>query len=397
MELSDQIPSQAERHPETTQAPSTLLAGLNQRLKEYQQTRSSTSLDLETALQDPRWEIRCAALEHIDLRSSLPLLEQALNDEDEAVRQVAVRLAGRLGDDAPLALLQSKLQDEAWQVREMVLLTAGEYRLALPASALQAALNDGSEVVRQAAHYASERLMVQQAGTTPSHTNKSLFRRNELAMSTHTQFTQNASPNVKPRRRLLSPLKIGILAATLVLVLGVLSAAGFALGWWSPQLGNPDQYTRIAQEKTIDGITVRLLKVYLDQGRTVIVFDILSPSTDKIALPGTSTMTSSYPQKQGEGRGGYNQPDKQEPRLRHHFIVDSPFEVPANVQKLNITWTLAVDKVNAVTSDTDKKVPPETVSFTFTFTAPIHHVDNKKITYPFPATTNEPLPPSKKD
>ncbi|MGZ3667035.1 MAG: DUF4179 domain-containing protein [Ktedonobacterales bacterium] len=201
-------------------------------------------------------------------------------------------------------------------------------------------------------------------------------------MSVQTGPARTAQPpSITARRRSFSPLKAGTLVATLLLALGVLSAAGYSLGWWSPQLGNATQYTALNQEQTINGVTVRLLKVYLDKGRTVVVYDILSPSADPHSfVDGGSTITSAYPQKTGAlPVGGEVQVDKHDPRLRHQFTVYRSFVVPADVSTLRVTWTLEVFQPN----ETLPKVAPQPLSFTFTFTAPFHQVDNQQIIDPF--------------
>src|SRR5262249_58726478 len=104
-------------------------------------------------------------------------------------------------------------------------------------------------------------------------------------------------PSNPSRRRRFSPVKTLALVATLLLTVGVLAAAGFGLGWWPPLLGDPAQYTTIGQEQTVNGVTVRLLRVYLDQGRSIVVYDILSPSADQRYVDGGTALTSAYPQK----------------------------------------------------------------------------------------------------
>ena len=73
------------------------------RLDAYRQARASafTPMELEAALRDPRWEIRCAAADHLDASSPRALVELALDDEDDSVRQAAVRALGRMGASAP--------------------------------------------------------------------------------------------------------------------------------------------------------------------------------------------------------------------------------------------------------------------------------------------------------
>ncbi len=165
-----------------------MLAGLQARLDAYRQARASafTPVELETALRDPRWEIRCAAAGHLDASAPHAQVEIALNDEDDSVRQTAVRALGRMGPSAPLELFQRTLRDDAWQVREMALLTASEYGIALPAASLEDALRDESAAVREAARAARERMT--RAHDTPSWSPEVLTigERNTPAMSPQT-------------------------------------------------------------------------------------------------------------------------------------------------------------------------------------------------------------------
>ncbi|MGZ3601134.1 MAG: HEAT repeat domain-containing protein [Ktedonobacterales bacterium] len=383
-ESSSHFPADQTHRSASSAVPESVLAGLQVRLEAYRQARATpfAPTDLEAALRDPRWEIRCAAAEHLTSSSPQAQLEQVLDDEEYCVRQAAVRALGRMGSAAPLELFHSRLRDDAWQVREVVLLTAVEYGISLPAALLEDACHDESAAVRQAAREAREHCI--RAQDTPSWLSRVLpfVERKKTAMSVQTDPARTAQPpSITARRRSFSPLKAGTLVATLVLALGVLSAAGYSLGWWFPLLGNAAQYTPINQEQTINGVTVRLLKVYLDKGRTVVVYDILSPSADPHSfVDGGSTITSTYPQKTGALPGGGEvQIDKQDPRLRHLYTVYRPFVVPADVSTLRVTWTLEVFQPN----ETLPKVAPQPLSFTFSFTAPFHQVDNQQIIDPF--------------
>lgn len=363
-------------HP-SSPVPEGVLAGLQARLEAYRQARATafTPAELEAALRDPRWEIRCAAAEHLTRFSPQVQLEHALNDEEYCVRQAAVRALGRMGSAVPLEMFQSRLRDDAWQVREMVLLTAVEYGIPLPAALLEDACQDESAQVRQAAREAREHcIRAQDTLSWLSHV-LPFVERKKTTMAVQTGPARTAQPaSIMARRRTFSPLKAGTLVATLLLALGVLSAAGYSLGWWSPLLGSSAQYTTINQEQTINGVTVRLLKVYLDRGRTVVVYDILSPSADHSFKDSGSTITSAYPQKTGALPGGGEVAiDKHDLRLSHQFTVYRPFVVPADVSTLHLTWTLQVFQPN----ETLPKVAPQPVSFTFTFTAPFHQVDNQ--------------------
>ena len=365
------------------QASGAMLAGLHARLDAYRQAhaRAFTPGDLDTALRDPRWEVRCAAAEHLDAATPQELVDRALNDEDYSVRQMAARALGRMGPSAPPEMLQRALRDSAWQVREMALLTASEYGIALPEASLEDALRDESAEVRQAARAAREQ--ISRAHDTPSWSPEVLTigERNTPAMSPQTgSALMTPPPSNATRRRRFSPVKTLALVATLLVTVGVLTAAGFGLGWWPPLLGDPAQYTTIGQEQTVNGVTVRLLRVYLDQGRSIVVYDILSPSADQRYVDGGTTLTSAYPQKNPGALpgGGAVKIDQHDARLTHEFTTYHPFAAPADVSTLAMTWKIEVIQPN----ETLPKTAPQPVTFTFTFSAPFHQVNNQHIADP---------------
>jgi len=388
MESNEPLASPAPDHENSSafpQASGAMLAGLQARLATYRQARalSLTHSELETALRDPRWEIRCAAAERLDASSPRALVEMALNDEDDSVRQAAARALGRMGPSAPVELFQKALGDSAWQVREMALLTASESGIVLPEVSLEDALRDESAEVRQAARAAREQ--ISRAHDTPSWSPEviTIGERNTPAMSPQTgSALMTPPPSNATRRRWFSPVKTLALVATLLLTVGILTAASFSLGWWSPRLGDSTQYTTIGQEKTVNGVTVRLLRVYFDQGRSIVVYDTLSPSADQPYVYGGSTLTSDYPQKAAPAAqpgGGEVRIDRNDTRLRHEYIVYHPFVTPANVSTLTTTWTLEVIQPN----ESLPKTAPQPISFTFIFTPPFHQVDNQQIADPF--------------
>ena len=365
------------------QASGAMLAGLRTRLDAYRQARASTLTpkELETALRDPRLEARCAAIERLDATSPRALVELALNDEDDSVRQAAIHALGRMGPSAPVELFQKSLRDSAWQVREMALLTASESGIALPAAWQEEALQDESELVRQAARVAREPMTHARAMPSLSHGVLTGGERKTPAMSPQPDSAlMTPPPGTATRRRQFSPVKTLALVAALLVTVGVLTAAGFGLGWWPPLLGDPAQYTTIGQEQTVNGVTVRLLRVYLDQGRSIVVYDILSPSADRRYVDGGTTLTSAYPQKNPGALpgGGVVKIDQHDTRLTHEFTTFHPFATPADVSTLAVTWKIEVGQPN----ETLPKAAPQTLSFTFTFTAPFHQVNNQHIADP---------------
>jgi HEAT repeats len=365
------------------QTSGAMLAGLHARLDAYRQARASTFtlMELETALRDPRWEVRCAAAEHLDASSPRALVELAFDDEDDSVRQAAVRGLGRIGASAPIELFQKTLHDSAWQVREMALLTVRESGIALPEALLEEALHDESEPVRQAARVA--RAQMTRAQDTPS-LSRAVLKVGERKTPVMSQQTDaplmTPAPSSATRRRRFSPVKTLALVATLLVTVGVLTAAGFGLGWWLPLLGDPAQYTTIGQEQTANGVTVRLLRVYLDQGRSIVVYDILSPSADQRYVDGGTSLTSAYPQKNPGALpgGGVVKIDQGDARLTHEFTTYHPFATPADVSTLTVTWRIDVIQPN----ETLPKTAPQPLSFNFTFTAPFQQVNNQHIADP---------------
>jgi hypothetical protein len=358
-----------------------MLAGLRARLDAYRQARTSslTPMELETTLRDPRWEIRCAAADHLDASSPRALVELALNDENDSVRQTAVRALGRMGPSAPVKLFQKTLRDSAWQVREMALLTASEYDVPLPEALLEEALRDESEPVRHAARVAREQMIRAQDTPSLSHGVLAIGERKTPAMSQQPDSALMTPPPSSATRRRFSPVKTLALVATLLVTVGVLTAAGFGLGWWSPLLGDPAQYTTIGQEQTVNGVTVRLLRVYLDKGRSIVVYDILSPSADQRYVDGGTTLTSDYPQKPGAlPGGGLVKIDQHDARLTHQYTTYHPFAAPTHVSTLAVTWKIDVIQPN----ETLPKTAPQPLSFTFIFTAPYHQVNNQQIADP---------------
>jgi hypothetical protein len=365
-------------------------AGIQARLAAYRQARARSIApdELEIALRDPRWEIRCAAAERLDASSPWALVEMALNDEDDSVRQVAIRALSQMEPSAPPELFQKALGDSAWQVREMALLTASESGIALPETLLEDALHDESEPVRHAARAAHGQLT--RAHDTPSWSSDVLTvgERKTPAMSTQSgSALMTPPPSNATRRRRFSPVKTLALVATLLLTIGILTAASFSLGWWPSLLGDPAHYTTIGQEQTVNGVTVRLSRVYLDQGRSIVVYDILSPSADQRYVDGGSTLASAYPQKYPGALpgGGLVKIDQHDQRLTHQYTSYHPFVTPANVSTLAVTWKIEVIQPN----ETLPKTAPQPLSFTFTFTAPFHQVNNQQIADPLKTGAGE--------
>src|SRR5690348_8998041 len=72
------------------------------------------------ALQDPIWEKRVAAVKAIgemEGEKCIDLLKKALQDMHKAVRAMATKALGNLGESVPTESLIGMLQDPCWEVR----------------------------------------------------------------------------------------------------------------------------------------------------------------------------------------------------------------------------------------------------------------------------------------
>ncbi|HEY6542992.1 MAG TPA: HEAT repeat domain-containing protein, partial [Ktedonobacteraceae bacterium] len=82
-----------------------------------------------TALRDPAWEVRAAAVWALGTLGELAPAEallNALSDEDGSVRAAALRTLYRIRGRVPLESTLRLLRDADWQVREAVELTVEE-------------------------------------------------------------------------------------------------------------------------------------------------------------------------------------------------------------------------------------------------------------------------------
>lgn len=377
-----------------SQAPQSMLTGLQSRLEAYQQVRSalSTAEEFEEALRDPRWEIRCAAADHLSAQSSRAAIERVLNDEDYSVRLAAVRALGRMGLAAPIDLLERGLHDLDWQVRELTLLTADEFQLALSTSLIEKTLHDESAEVRRAARSLLDHRLAEQENRLPlpfslRFNHVPPFERKQTSMSIQT-LPELTTPIVKTsaRRRWLTPLKAFLMVASLLIVMGTLTAASFAAGWWPSPLGNPTQYTPINKVETINGVTVELLYAYIDEGHVIIVSDITKSPAH--AVVGPTTITDSYVNGVPmEEEGFYKAADPQNSQIKRTFWVFKALKIPSNVDNLTITWSgyLYTDVLAAMKNppvyrkDINSKIFSGFSLFSFTFSAPFHHVDDRHI------------------
>ena len=126
-------------------------------VRALEQGGASSIEPLVSALHDPAWEVRAAAVWALGKRGEQAPLEAligALADEDPSVRAAALRTLSLLGDRVPLEPSIRALHDPAWQVREIAALTLGERGEQAPLEPLVAALHDEHTSVREAARMA---------------------------------------------------------------------------------------------------------------------------------------------------------------------------------------------------------------------------------------------------
>jgi hypothetical protein len=365
-------------------APASLLTGLEKRLDSLRQSSAAlpTAQDLGEALCDKRWEIRAAAVqattavaeqaEQAEQDTILPLLQQALHDDHYLVRMMAVRALGHSGDHGSLAHLLSAVQDHDWQVREMAALTLGEIDDPSLEGALSSMLDDSNSNVRDAAALALRTLhkegthkpmaIIHQPPQTPE--------RVPFSGTVQTQGT-------RPCRTLGKGMKVSLLGALVAVLLLTLTGAGLALGWWNPLFGNPDLYQTVGQSRSDHGVTITVTKVYADEGRTIIVYELVAKDTIKQYYPDAYSLSGSTQQKQEPTQGTECSGWKQ--GVVYCYMLMPAFEVPKGVNRFTLTWD--VPELLAF-EPTVSKSSIVKGSWHFSFTVLFHHVNNQQLPDP---------------
>lgn len=323
-------------------APLSLLAALEERIEQYEHalSRSMTADELAHALHHEKWEVRCAALERlgaIQHHPALAALEHALSDDHYEVRVAALEALGHFGAQAPLSLLLAALNDPCWQVREMAVLSLARLPQ-VPLMHLVAAQHDANSQVREAvAPVLRQNLNVSQPA---QHTREQ--RRRSTPMNNRLRKTFEApemsSVTLLPRKAGLwrSRRRIALLLSAAVMFLLTLTAAGAYAGWWNTAFGgNVQVYQSIGQKQTDQGVTITVNKVYADEGRTLIVYDITAdPAVDFII--DNDTLTGSAPQKPSTLLGtSCSAPDQ---GVKHCYATLPAFLVPPGQQAVQLTW-----------------------------------------------------------
>lgn len=362
-------------------APPSLMNGLLQRIECYERAsqQPATPGQSWTALQQHPWEIRCAMLTANGVQEEM--LIEALQDGHPLVRAIAVQALAHAGKHAHTDLLLDMLKDHHWQVREATLLALYETAVSLPADIINAALHDSSANVREVAQ------LVQQRQATHQSANDGLLfphvhERTQQGMSTtaqsqpaHDHPAMQAQPS--PRWRIKRRTSL-LLAATAILMLVALTAAGLA--WWNTLFGNPDLYQAIYQSQSQHGITITVTRVYSDEGRTVIAYDIKTTTAEQRAFTGSYALRGSVAQRQEVLHT--TQCDASTNGLQHCYMIEPAFLVPESVNQLTLTWD-----INTIIVTGGAKTSPQIAGhWHFSFTVPFHHTNNRELPDPIHGT-----------
>lgn len=199
------------------------------------------------------------------------------------------------------------------------------------------------------------------------------------------------SRKVRTRR---SKLRLGLWLGAAVLLLLALTAAGTSSGWWNAVFGgNVLVYQDIGQQQTNQGVTIMIRKVYADEGRTIIVYDITTdPAVDFII--DNDTLTGSAPQKSATLLGtSCSAPDQ---GVKHCYAISPAFLVPSGEQTLRLTWDIPHLLVNVRDPHTHVLVGRNLVrgldgvqadlflvgNWHFSFSVPFHHESRSDVPDP---------------
>ena len=327
------------------QAPVSLLATLEKRIAQYNNALANSVMSDELAheLQHEQWEMRCAAIERLGAtrhHAALTILGNALSDDHYQVRVAALRELGRFGASAPLPPLLDALKDPNWQVREMALLALARLPQ-IPLIPIRVAEHDANSQVREAATLVLRKYA---SVSQPAQDTKDKAQRRR---SVHMNNTPEATGMSSAKQLAFLPRKVsiwsgrlrpGLLLGAAVMLLLALTAAGMYAGWWNTVFGgNAQVYQSIEQQQTDQGVTITIRKVYADEGRTIIVYDItIDPAVDFII--DNDALTGSAPQKSSTLLGtSCSAPDQ---GVKHCYAISSAFLVPSGEQTLRLTWDI---------------------------------------------------------
>ncbi len=401
-DLTENQSSHARNTAMQRQAPASLLAALEQRIEQYDAARTRGGQVDE--LQHAQWEARCAAVERLGVsreHDALASLNDALADEHYLVRVTAIKALSQFGAQTPVMPLFNALQDSNWQVREMAVLTLGELEH-VPITDLQAAEHDASRNVREAVA-----LVKQQRLAPPEHMHDAvtLQERMPIQMKTveeHSSTTEEKSASEqavllpqapgKPHKLQMRWQKVIALVAA-VLMLVVLTAAGANAGWWNTLFGgNAALYQTIDQPQTDQGITITVRRVYADEERTIIVYDMtVNPAVQLFVT--RDTLSGSAPQKistmQATSCSGTNND------VKHCYAILPAFLVGSGAQTLRLTWDIPRLLVGPHDPQALAGFHIETVHYgsgpgdmfvighwRFSFSVPFHHENRKDMPDP---------------
>jgi hypothetical protein len=335
---------------------------------------------LSAALHDERWEVRSAALERlwrVHGGISTDLVERALRDENRYVRMAALSVLQQTGGESALNLVRAAREDEDWQVREFAV-ALSESLANLTGSYQSPSFDEGENrpvAVRLPPTATPEGRQIRMNTVEPTPTPVTVAPPESGNLSGPRRTPRPVHPATP--RKLPYGLHPALLVAAVVLVMAVFTAAG--VGWWSGRFGSPDLYSAVSQQQTHLGVTIRVTRVYADQGRTIIAYDTFSHDKSKQYFADAIQLIGSAPQR--PEAMGLTFGDAPVDGVTHFYIVEAPFVVPANVATLVLTLDIGsviVTTPGQSTQGSSLLAGP----WHFSFTVPFHHVNNSQIPSP---------------
>lgn len=375
-------------------APSYFLSAIENRVQQHDNYLASlhTQQQLMTALRDERWEIRSAAVEAlgtVQRQVALPLILEALHDENGFVRMSALKALSKLEEPIPVDDILSVAQDDDWQVREIAMLTFGELGNRTHESVLETGLHDPNSNVSDAAQRALRVLRDREqnlSATSVQHlpqpmgyqrgerkkARRPIQMRQSLQPASGTQDPLVRRPEIQNKR--FRRLRLGLLLVATLLFAFVFIAAGTINAWWNPLFGDVNLYESIGQTQSNQGVTIIVTKVYADQGRTAIAYDIASAQANRRFLLGSYDVKSPTAQKQEVLTA--TQCDAPQNGVTHCYMLQPAFLVPAGVTTLALTLDVH-QLVEAGKSNTALAG-----QWHFSFTVPFHHENRRDIPDP---------------
>ncbi|WP_040448450.1 DUF4179 domain-containing protein [Ktedonobacter racemifer] len=143
---------------------------------------------------------------------------------------------------------------------------------------------------------------------------------------------------------------------------------------WNSLFGDVHLYESIGQTQSDQGVTITVTKVYADQGRTVIAYDIASAQANRSFLLGSYDVKSPTAQKQEVLTATHC--DAPQNGVAHCYMLQPAFLVPAGATTLALT----LDVHQLV--ETGKANTALAGHWHFSFTVPFHHENRRDIPDP---------------